>query len=394
MTVGELEILLKTTYQGDSAKKMVADLDKISASGSKITGVMGKVNKSLGGDVFSGASDAFKRRNPHLFNQRGSAFLWDDKSLRQGAKQLANMGSLFYNGPPPPVIPSKGGAGGASGGFGGSLLSKFGLGGGVAGIAAALTYKGLNLAFESLTKTVKALMQTFENARQLYAKALTAGGLGIGPTARREALADIIGVSSKDVYQFGQAVLFLSPRLKFATDIMAKTTPNLTATAYEFKILKMNLEALFAVVANEAAPAIRKLTSALSEYAKAATMFFEKFHGAIAKFATGLSEILARVLHLPEGSVQVIKAVLALIASPGKDSGPAPQPLAYMKQIQASAWERMGLVIGGIGGGQEYARRTAVATEKTVNILQNGTFGTGKGRGSFYDPFMGTQSHS
>lgn len=425
----EIEILLKTAYKGESFAKVAADLDKISASGNRLTGVMSKVNKTLGGDIFKNASPEFMRRNPHLFQQQASgaimqsdnylrqgaknllrmgaftprggavmqsdAFLasgaksllgmgplnggghslMSDKFLAQGAKRALSMGSLFYNGPAPPVIPPKPGflsqAGGAFGG-------RFGIGaaaisGGAAGVTAFLAYEALQLAIKGITKALMGFINAVDGARQLYAKSLTSGGIGIGFTSRREALASVLGVSSKDVYQFGQAVLFLSPKLEWASGVLAKTNPDVTALGWSFAILGKNIEALFSTLAADAAPALRRFADGLSNIIKVITSFFQ-------------NPVVAMLINSSVGA-WIGGSIIG-----GKDSGSAPNPLSYMKQIQASAWERMGLVIGGMGGGSP-AQETARNTKETATGIKQLVRAFGLKGGSFYDPFAGAQSY-
>jgi len=52
----------------------------------------------------------------------------------------------------------------------------------------------------------------------------------------------------------------------------------------------------------------------------------------------------------------------------GNKSGGAPSPVAYMKQLPASQWEHMGLIIG--GSGTNYAKDTAKNTAKMVQLLE------------------------
>jgi hypothetical protein len=65
------------------------------------------------------------------------------------------------------------------------------------------------------------------------------------------------------------------------------------------------------------------------------------------------------------------KDVFDLIKHAGKglDPGPAPQPLSFMKQLPASSWEKMGLVIGaGMGGSP--ASQTAHNTKSIAQDMK------------------------
>lgn len=56
-------------------------------------------------------------------------------------------------------------------------------------------------------------------------------------------------------------------------------------------------------------------------------------------------------------------------AKGGGGGGGMPGPQAYMKQLPVSSWERMGLVIGGMGGANP-AVETARNTRATVTELK------------------------
>jgi len=377
MNPKEVEILLKTVYKGEGITKAIQDLDKISASGSKLSGVMGKVNKALGGDVFGGASEAFKKRNPQLFNatQRTiGALMPNNAYLSQGAKQLMEMGPLFppYKGPPPPFI-NPASAPGAGGKGGGGLIQQFGnrlLSRALGVTAGLLVYKAINLPLQALTKTIKGLNDAIEHARKLYASALTSG-LGLQFTAKRNLLAETIGVSEKDVFQFGSAIAFLNGRLDYAANIMAKTTPQLTAVSYQFKILEANLAALFATLANDVSSSLIRFADSLARVLNVVNNFLQ-------------NPIVATAL---DSFVQALLG--AAVVAQGKDSGPAPDPTAYMKQIHASALEHMGLIVGGIGGATDFAAQTAQNTKKTAAAVENLAKKLSGGRyTSFFDPLM------
>lgn len=266
---------------------------------------------------------------------------------------------------------------GLSGPVGQKLLGGVGLAGTGGTVAATATIMPILLAFGAALKGLQiAIRQTaaaYDDARKLYAHSLLSG-LGLQFTANRQNLADVLGVSEKEVFQFGAAVAFIGPKLKFASDVMARTAPNLTSVSYEFEILKKNLGAMFAVLANDAAPALRKFVDGLNVLIESLTRFFEKN-----KIGIALEAIF-------EGMIG--SKVADIIASKGKDIGPAPTPQGFMKQLPASALERMGLVVGGFGGGGDSAQRTAKATEKSAKLLEVLVRGASAARGaaSFYDP--------
>jgi len=389
MTSNEVEILLKTVYKGEGATKALSDLDKISASGSKLSGVLGKISKSLGGDAFggTGGSESFRRRNPGLFasaQRQIGALMPGEAFLKQGAKSLMGLGPLFpgYKGPPPPVIPSgaNAGSGGGNGGLGGRFLSNF-LSRSISIPVGLLIHKAINAPLQALTKTIKGLNDAIENARKLYAGALTSG-LGLQFTTKRALLSQVIGVSEKEVLQFGQAIQFLSPRLKSATEILSSTAPSLASVSYGFKILALDLQSFFALIIDDLAPGIRRATLVLSEFVH----FFEQFHDTIAKAIDFTLDTLISALPGPLADIVAsLKSVLSNLPDPGK----APNPVAYMQQIHASALEHMGLVVGGIGGATDFAAQTAQNTKKTADAVVQIAKSMARGPKSYQlaDPF-------
>ncbi len=250
---------------------------------------------------------------------------------------------------------------GGFGQFGYRFASSFGVGraaalGGVAGLAGAASAIALKKVFDLLASSVKSVIQEFDNARRLYASSLQSG-LGLQFTSKRNLLANVIGVSEKEVFQFGQAIGFIGKRLDVANYSLAKTAPYLTATSYNFKILEANMHGLFATLANEAAPSLNIFADGLAKFTAAFTLFLQK--DPIAKFVEKIGALI--VLNPLSGIGKLLG---------GKDSGPAPNPAAFMKQIHASAWERMGLVVGGIGGQRDYASQTAQNTKATASAVQ------------------------
>lgn len=246
------------------------------------------------------------------------------------------------------------------------LLGKVGLSGTGGAAAATGVVMGallaIGFALKGLEKIVKETTKAYETARQQYGHALSSGGLALGVSIKRTALADIIGVSEKDVYMFGNAIKYLNPKLEFASSIMAKNAANLTSVSWGFKTLELDVMALFSTVANLAAPGIRKFTDGLSNMVVIMAGFIDRYGPILSKLAGGLVKGVAQSL-FPTGSL-IAKAISAV----GTDSGAAPGIQAFAKQLPASHLERMGLVVGGFGI-QDYAKQTAQNTRKMVSLL-------------------------
>jgi hypothetical protein len=224
----------------------------------------------------------------------------------------------------------------------------------------------IGLALKALTVIVKETIAAYEYARQIYAKSLMSG-LGIQFTVRRSMLAEIMGVSEQDVFRFGAQMAYLNPRLKEASDILARTATPLTQVSWEFKILQADILALFADIANTATPAILNLGNALDNLVKTAIYLYDHapkslISGAASGLATGIG-------NLTLGVWGTLAAKLGLkINSELSKTGGMPQPQSWMKQLPASSWEKMGLVVG--GGTQNYAKETAKHTKEMAQGIK------------------------
>jgi len=195
----------------------------------------------------------------------------------------------------------------------------------------------------------------------MYSKAL-GSGLGIGFTTKRAVLAGVMGVAEQDVFKFGLAFQYLNPQIEWASRILARTNQNLTSVGWSFKIMDLNFKAFFADIANDAAPAVRRVSGAISDLVKAADAFYNQ-HKKAGGVAVGAGALAA----MPLTALAAFTA--AFLTGGRKDLGAAPPPLPWMKQLPASRWEHMGLGIGATLQ-SDYARRTARATETLVQIAQ------------------------
>ncbi len=327
---------------------------------------------------------------------------------------------------------------GKSGGSIGMLGGKLGkLSGGSAGAATGLLVGGatvLGLALKALTVTVKQTMAAYENARQIYAKALT-NGMGTQFTVKRSMLAQIMGVSEQDVFRFGAQMAYLNPKLEWAANILSRTTTPLTQVSWEFKILGENTKAMFSSLSVEAAPALLVFTNSLSNLVKYITEHAHDFNklmlgnGWVKETSQEIKDrqdqnftdenYKAYSGRLPNGKTVGIGSgpleklmpdtgsghyaddfrkrfekltlkqfekitsgkgiennkaseIYSWIKHPpgkgGDSDSSMPSPQAWMKQLPASHWEKMGLVT--MGGGQNYAKDTAKNTRDIANGIK------------------------
>ena len=234
-----------------------------------------------------------------------------------------------------------------------------------AGLVAAATAAGL--ALKAMTESIKGAIAAYDKASAMYAKSLMSG-VGIGFSVHRETLASIIGVSEKDLFQFGAAIAYLNPKIADATKILSDTDIQLTSVSWAWKVLKVDIQAMFALIANELAPEIKSTTDSIDAMVKG----LNKMKWAVDLITLGVQAVTG----IGNKSLTAVKAIAdAAIASAGgnpfknKNNLGVPEPIAYMKQLNFSAWEKMGLVIGGKSK-DEYAKETAMNTKETVQLLK------------------------
>ncbi len=231
--------------------------------------------------------------------------------------------------------------GGSGGGGKGGGNSFFGMAGAMGYGEFFIVAKTLRVILEQLAKAALEVLKSFERARELYAKSLLSG-LGLEFTSKRSMMASIIGVSEKDVVQFGGAMAYLDSRLQGAAKIMAQTTPQLASVSYEFGILKADLNALFAKLAMDVVPIVKIFAQGLDLIVVSITKLldssaFKSFLKAMA--LTGIGGTMSPALN---ALLNVSSAAAKIVAGGG-----LPNPESHMRQMPASAWERIGLVVGG-----------------------------------------------
>ena len=158
-----------------------------------------------------------------------------------------------------------------------------------------------------------------------------------------------------------------------------KTNTNLTSVGWSFKIVGDNFKAAFADVADKAAPVMRTFADATSEWIQLVTNFI---NSPAFKIITFGPRTVAKVEGW--GLRQYFKLFSGGRDMKLKDSGPAPQPQSWMKQLPASSWEKMGLVIGG-GGGANPAMQTAHNTKSMAQDMKKlvSYLARGGGAGTF-----------
>jgi len=238
-----------------------------------------------------------------------------------------------------------------------SMLKGFGLKGvGGAAIGTAALVGGATVVGAALLgfkKAIEGSKGAIEKAFGIYTGAAQAG-LSTNFYQSRNSSASILGIQGNpnQVFQFGAALKYVTDRTREANKVLSNTAKPLATVAIDARILMNNLSALSASIANGFAPAIDALVNKLSEWTLTA-MRHSKDIGNVILAMSGLGG-----------------AALAAYQATHKGSGlgsKLPAMIPNMKQLPASAWEHMGLVIG--GGGLNYQRVIATNSTKQVNLL-------------------------
>lgn len=210
-------------------------------------------------------------------------------------------------------------------------------------------------AIKALRESIESLKASITQAAKQYASAMTSG-MPLGFNIRRQTLASIIGVSGNEVFMFGKQIEYLNPQLNNAVNILTATNKNLTQVDWQWKILQTDTKAMADQLTNDAAPALLLFTSALD---------------VLVKKITDWSKYIVMVAALTPQGMSIMRGAMDII---GKDftkltgGGTMPGPMAYMKQLPASDWERMGLQVGTFGG-TNYAMQTANNTKPLPELL-------------------------
>lgn len=232
------------------------------------------------------------------------------------------------------------------------MIGRFGLSGpggtaiataGIIGVAAAV-----GVALKSLTTSIKMTSEAIQRATRLFAfKGVS--GLSDRFASQRMTAAGIIGVSTEEVMRFGAAMSLLNSRLKQANENFAKSFKTLTLVNFNWKILGTNLESLFTTIATKAAPGLNSLANGLS-----------RLVNVLDKAAANsvLGKLMASAAMAPFGMAVVPFGLGSAGEAPVGPSGQVPK--------KASAWERMGLVVGGPMG----ADRTSQLLKAQLNMLE------------------------
>lgn len=202
----------------------------------------------------------------------------------------------------------------------------------------------------------KHFSQMAEQARRLYAGALTSGGAPLGFTVRRHLLADVLGVGEREVFQYATQIGYLNRRLTEASRTIAETTRALTTASWAWRTAGWSQRAMRAQFAAEFAPQVTGAARYVGYVTDTLTKFERKTH-----FGRRMVGALTAAFGL--GGADWLLGMM------GTRQGAAPQPYPFAYRYPVSQFERQGLVLG-IGGGANYQAQTAQNTKKTASLLE------------------------
>ncbi len=247
--------------------------------------------------------------------------------------------------------------------FGAALGTGFGgpLGGAVGGLltkanpAVAATVAAMSVLRMAVQSLAKAVM----DARALYVKSATSG-IGLQASAKRQVISGALGVSEDELGKFGLQIQFIGDKANLASKVMAENATPLTQLANTWDLMKANVKALWTEIAGILQPTLIKLVNLLRGMSAAVLYVIRDLSSGLKALTGGLFKAIT-----PE-----LAATLDLLDKVKNPTGAQMSgPTSFMKQMPASAWERMGLVVGG-GGGTNYAQQTAKNTQATSVLLQ------------------------
>lgn len=302
-----------------------------------------------------------------------------------------------------PLVPGGGGGGGGAGGGGAApiqqtrLMVAAQLGAVMAGLRSTLGL--VQFAFQKLLEPMRAMLAVADSARRLYARGVLSG-TGVGYSAQMGTLANIIGVSEDQVMQFGRAMQYLGDRVKFSTGILAKNNPVMTELGWTIKTMQSSFAALASEISATFAPILKKLAEDAAAGADKMTVAWSNFirNQRAMSFAENSGLDIVRdpsnskapflgFKRAGDDDTQMIGGALG--EKIGKEfekylerwgaSQAAQGGGVSANRLAASAWEKMGLVLG--SGGQNHAEATARNTARMAGMMQTmvGLLSVGKG---------------
>lgn len=226
-----------------------------------------------------------------------------------------------------------------------------------------IMYRLISEAMTQLRNVIMAVVNAFQQAKKLYVQGALSG-FGTKIQTQRSVVAQVLGISEQDVLRFGNAYKYVNSQLKSSIDLISKNARSLAETNMQWEMMRVKLQALSSVVAIQVSPAIKDFTFIFGKLADFIINRAEQINkwAQKASFVSGM--ISSPFLTMAKTGIRAWRE-----SEESKPENKMKELFPQMKQLGASAWEKMGLVIGG-GGGTNYAKDTANNTKRTNNLLE------------------------
>ena len=208
---------------------------------------------------------------------------------------------------------------------------------GIAAVAVGASLLALRKAFDEMRVAA-------EQAKRTYATALRQGG-GIGLAVTRSTMAAVMGVSEQEVEQYASTIESFNSRVAVANQLLVSTNPRLTGLAYSFGVLKVNGQALAATLTDVVAPAIQQFIQGLSELVSGVAQTINRYKSIITTAFEGLMNGILNIVVGPANAILAKLGIKGIAAAGGAPITPE-SPMASAHRMAASAFEKMGLVVG------------------------------------------------
>ena len=379
-------------------------------------GTMAAVNK-VAEEIEKSLGDDFKTAAPKIRNAASAIPLSIIKTLPFALSPILRpqslWGNLFASNRIVTALASEGGQslqGGVLGALGASGRAGTPAGAAIATGAIMAGLLALGAALKALTEIVKGTIRAFEAAHKLYADALQSG-TSLRVLAKMQTVGGIMGTDSAHAMAFSGSNN-AAKQVQRSVDVFAAAAPDMAEVVMQFRILGVALREFFTLVGKEMAGSLRSLIVAMTSFVRILTD--AGLARAIGLIVSGITWVASALLKLgdlmigvgalilnfftdlinniPEIISKLIRGNTAgnklnfqfsekalanlkdLLNPPGQIAN---DNISMARQLPASSWEKMGLVIGGIGGGTDYTKQIAVNTRITAvaltGLIQRGT---------------------
>lgn len=259
-------------------------------------------------------------------------------------------------------------------------------------------YLGLITASKLLTATFNDLRQAVAKGANLYQQAARAGtstgdiallrsvlgGIGMSPematnmrlqmqSGRGGRVTDLYGTILRGTMSSGglgdvqqiinmrKEIKYLGEATKVSSQSLAETSGAMNRISMDTMILKQDFQAMWAQILASMEEGIHKIITDLDSLFKAMPKYFDILKSGVAGLSDPLQSIDWENTNKLFGQSLFAKDKTSNIKIGGIGMGARPE----------SGWEKMGLIVSGGIGGNNYARQTAENTKKIADYIRN-----------------------